>query len=82
MKLGAVSILVLVGSVFLMGQAHQSSVIEAERFLVKDKNGKVRASFGMEDRDPEGATLAIGSSGFTASVVLFGKDKNVLWTAP
>lgn len=68
MKRAALGALVLAGSVFLMGQARQntSKTIEGERFVVKDSNGKVRAMFGMEDGDPDGATLAIGSAGLRA----------------
>ena len=58
MKQAALGILVIVGSMFLMAQAKHSTdkVIEAERFVVRDSNGKIRAAFGMEDADPSGAT--------------------------
>ena len=69
MKQAALGILVIVGSMFLMAQAKHSTdkVIEAERFVVRDSNGKIRAAFGMEDADPSGATLAIGSAGLTVA---------------
>jgi hypothetical protein len=51
---------VLAGFVILMVQARPSTTktVEAERFVVKDSSGKIRAMFGMEEGDPDGATLA------------------------
>lgn len=43
--------LVLACAMFLMGQAHPSRIIEAEKFILKDSNGKVRATLGMEFKD-------------------------------
>jgi hypothetical protein len=67
MKQAALGVVVIVCSVFLMGQVRPNRTIEAQRFVVKDSNGKVRAAFGMEDNDPKGATLAIGSAGLTVA---------------
>jgi hypothetical protein len=40
--------LLVLSSAFFMGQARPSRTIEAEKFVVKDSNGKVRGEFGME----------------------------------
>lgn len=67
MKQIALGIGVLVCSILLTAQARPNRTIEAERFIVKDASGKVRAAFGMEPNDSTGATLSIGSPGITAA---------------
>lgn len=44
MGLGA---LVLAGALLLMGQARSGRTVEAERFVLKDASGRVRASLGL-----------------------------------
>jgi len=53
--------LLLLCSVFVMGQSRPSRTIEAEKFVVKDSSGKVRGEFGIDARDAGGATLTVGS---------------------
>lgn len=47
LKGAGVVALALVAAMVLMGQATGSKVIEAERFVLKDKDGKVRAELGL-----------------------------------
>lgn len=42
---------VLAGAVLLMGQARSNRTIEAEKFVLKDANGRIRARLGMEADD-------------------------------
>jgi hypothetical protein len=75
-KRSAVSVGVLLGSILLMGQVRPNRTIEAERFVVRDSNGKVRAAFGMEPSDSSGATLSLGSTGITT---VGAEEKNVIY---
>ena len=76
MKRSAVGVGVLLCSILLMGQARPNRTIEAQRFVVKDSSGKIRAAFGMEPNDPSGATLSLGSAGITSSGA---EEKNVIY---
>ena len=59
-QIGALA-LILVGSVLLMGQAPITRTVEANEFIVKDANGKQRASLGLFGNQP---TLSLfGESG-------------------
>jgi len=52
LKRMAVGVLVLAGAVILMGQARPSNrTIEAERFVLKDASGRIRARLEMELSD-------------------------------
>ncbi len=44
-------VLVLVGAVLLMGQARSNRTVEAEQFILKDANGRMRARLAMEKAD-------------------------------
>jgi hypothetical protein len=51
LKRGVVVLLVLAGAALLMGQRPPNRTIEAEKFLLKDANGRVRARLDMEQAD-------------------------------
>jgi len=42
MKRTGLGVLVLVGAVLLMGQAHSKRTVEAENFVLKDESGRIR----------------------------------------
>ena len=87
LKQAGVVALVVIGAVVLMGQATPSKVakvIEAEKFVVRDKSGKVRAELSMSaDGSPQlilrssegksGAVLAVGTDG-SPSLVLYDRN--------
>ncbi|MFQ5987098.1 MAG: hypothetical protein ACE5KQ_07050 [Thermoplasmata archaeon] len=52
LKRVGVVVMVLAGALLLIGQAQPKWKIEAERFVVKDANGKVRAELGMAGYGP------------------------------
>jgi hypothetical protein len=69
------SAVVVAGAVLLMGQARPNRTIEAEKFVLKDANGKIRARLEMESDSP---TLALlDGNGFPA-VSLLGGDSPFL----
>jgi len=64
MKQVALGVLVIAGSVILMGQArpNKNKTIEAERFIVRDERGIVRAEFGLDEfYERGGASLVLGA---------------------
>ncbi len=87
MKQAGVVALAVIAAVVLMGQATPSKVakvIEAEKFVVRDKSGKVRAELSMSaDGSPQlilrssegksGAVLAVGTDG-SPSLVLYDRN--------
>ena len=44
--------LVLAGALLLLGQVQTSPRVDAERFVLKDANGKIRAELGMAGHGP------------------------------
>lgn len=78
LKRGVAVFLVLAGAALLMGQGRPNRTIEAEKFLLKDANGRVRARLDMEpaDRptlallDARGFPLASLGAGETPSMTL------------
>jgi hypothetical protein len=98
-RAGAVFAVLGIAAVVLMGQAAPSSnTVQAEKILVKDGTGKVRAMLGVGSDDSAGLTLvakdgkprvmilaetASASAGKGAAfVVLFDKDGKAIWKAP
>ena len=87
-QIGAVA-LVLLGSVFLMGQADPPRTVEATHFVLKDDNGKSRAEWIASpsvtalifDDNAGYASLVLQVDNGNPSLVLY-KDKKVLWKAP
>jgi len=87
-QIGALA-LILLGSVFLMGQASPPRTVEATRFVLKDANGKSRTEWTAS---PSVAALIFDDAAGYASLVLqvddgnpsliLYKDKKVLWKAP
>ena len=81
--------LILLGSVLLMGQTSPRRTIEANRFVLKDANGKSRAEWTASpsvaalifDNDAGYASLVLQVDNDNPSLVLY-KDKKVLWKAP
>jgi hypothetical protein len=67
MKKTLVTGFAFVGCVLLMAQSRPNGTIEAERFVVKDKNGKEKAALGMATSESGGASLTIGSPEFANS---------------
>jgi hypothetical protein len=51
LKLAAIATVTVVGALLLMGQARPARTIEAERFVVKDSSGAVRAQLAAEGTD-------------------------------
>jgi hypothetical protein len=47
----ALSLFLVVGIVLLMGQTRPNRTIEAEQFILKDSNGRMRARLGMQTPD-------------------------------
>ena len=52
LKLMGALVLALAGAALLMGQAQPNRRVEAEMFVLKDANGKVRAELGMAAHGP------------------------------
>jgi hypothetical protein len=68
LKRAGLAVLVLAGVVLLMGQARPNRT-EAERFVLKDASGRMRASLGVTDNDalltlygPQGGTANAASA--------------------
>jgi hypothetical protein len=79
LKQGVVVLLVFAGAALLMGQGRPNRTVEAEKFLLKDTNGRVRARLDMEDTDrptlalldTRGLRLVSLAGGETPSMTLF-----------
>jgi len=67
----ALSVLALAGAVLLMGQARPNRTIEAERFILKDASGKIRARLDMSADRP---TLALLNEGGYPMISLAAGD--------
>ena len=65
LKLAGLVLLVLAAAGLLMGQALPKRIIEAEKFLVKDRQGKVRAKLEVGEHD-------------TPSLFLYDKEGKIL----
>src|SRR5215471_20352848 len=48
-KRGAAALAVIVSALVLMGQAQSHHTVEAERFVLKDQGGKIRAEVKVDD---------------------------------
>ncbi len=74
LKQAGVVALAVIAAVVLMGQATESKVakvVEAEKFVVKDRDGEVRATLGIEKSPHKGVgleLLAPGAHNFGASL--------------
>jgi hypothetical protein len=53
LKRFGVAVLILIGAVLAMGQARPARTIEAERFLLKDVDGNVKAKLDVKDGSGE-----------------------------
>lgn len=90
MKLLGLAMLVVLGVVLVTGLTVEQPVVGAEAFTLVDKQGALRAVFGMVNTEP---TLALfDSSGRVRAglsvvdnsprLVLYGEDGNPIWAAP
>ncbi len=96
-RLKGVGLMVLIGIValVLMGQATPSKVeklVEAEKFVLRDEKGKIRATLAIAadgvvslslagTAEKPGAVLAAARDG-ASTLILYNKDGNVLFRAP
>ena len=77
MKQIGVLVLVLIGAVLLMGQTSSNRTVEANRFVLRDESGRIRATLSMRYDGPDLELLQ--SSGRTI-VDLHGRpDEAQLW---
>lgn len=63
--------LVLVGAAVLMGQVRPNHVIEAEKFILKDASGNIRARLEMGAENPE--LLLLNTKGFPVAALTGGE---------
>lgn len=73
LRQGGLGVLVLAGVVLLMGQAHPNRTIEAEKFVLKDASGRIRARLEMELVDRPTLTL-LDARGFPLVSLAAGEN--------
>lgn len=76
----AAAALMLIGTVFLMGQASPNRTLEANRFILTDSAGKVRGSLSMSQKGPQLAFL--DANGQTRVVLEAGDTQKLTFLRP
>lgn len=94
-KRAGTTVLAALAALVLMGQAKPdkvAEVVEAEKFVLRDKTGKLRATLAIAadgvvslsltgTTEKPGAVLAAARDG-ASTLILYNKDGNVLFRAP